>query len=404
MTRSALSRTNTIWRLAVLTVLLCSGAWAGNAAKILYRFPGGGQGNLPLAGVVFDKAGNMYGTTYDGGAYGWGTVFEFQPTKSGWKHQVIYSLGYSDGANPLASVILDAAGNLYGTTVNGGSNRCGTVFRLTPSGGKWLHTVLYSFAGPPSDGCGPLGLAIDAKGNLYGTTQAGGNTSNCFSGCGAVFELTPSNGVWAETVLYSFAGFPDAESPSSGVVLDAAANLYGESFAGGSNNGGTIFKLSHSRNGWKEVLLYTFIQNEGGPLGGVVFDNSGKLYGATESGPGETGFGTIFRLAHSRTGWTESILHSFGGSDGRYPRAGVILDSVGNIYGTTSEGGTQDLGAVFKLENKTWSDTVLYNFLGGSDGDGPEAGVTLGPDGNLYGTSSSELSRFYGGTVFEVIP
>ncbi len=385
-----------------LSTVLLSSAWAGSTAKVLYRFPGGSQGNLPLAGVVFDQAGNMYGTTYDGGTYGWGTVYELQPIKGGWKHQVIFSLGDSDGANPPANVIVDAAGNLYGTALKGGSNQCGTVFRLTPSHGKWLRTVLHNFAGPPSDGCGPLSLAMDAKANLYGTTQAGGNASQCF--CGTVFELTPSNGVWTETVLYSFTGFPDAESPSSGVVLDASANLYGETGAGGSKNGGTIFKLSHSRNGWKEVLLYTFVQNQGDPLGGLVFDSSGRLYGATELGPGESGFGTIFRLTHSHSGWTESVLHSFGGSDGRYPRAGVILDSVGNIYGTTAEGGSKDLGAVFKLESKTWKETVLYNLLGASNGDDPEAGVILGPDGNLYGTSSSELSRTYGGTVFEVIP
>jgi uncharacterized repeat protein (TIGR03803 family) len=393
-----------IWGVSVLMFLLSGYAWAGGGSQVLYRFPGGDKGNLPLASLVFDQAGNMYGTTYDGGTYGVGTVFELKRTKTGWKYQVIYSPVYQDGANPMADVIVDAAGNVYGTTFNGGSNACGTVFRLTPSNGKWQHTVLHSFAGSPSDGCGPLSLTMDAKANIYGTTTGGGDTSECFSGCGTVFELTPLNGMWTETVLYSFAGFPDAESPTSGVVLDASGNLYGETGTGGSRNGGTIFELSPSGNGWKEVLLYTFIQNQGYPLGGLVLDKTGTFYGATEAGPRESGFGTVFSLTHSQSGWTENILYAFSGSDGRYPRSGVTLDDSGNVYGTTAEGGSSNLGVVFKLQQKSWKETVLYNFLGNSEGDDPEDNVTFGPDGNLYGTSSSGLSRFYGGTVFRVKP
>ena len=409
MRRSALPRSTISRRIAMLTVLLSSVAWAGNAGKVLYRFPGGRHGNLPLAGVVFDDAGNMYGTTYDGGVYGWGTVFELSRSATGWKQLVLYSfMGSTDGANPAANLIFDSAGNLYGTTTAGGSSQCGdgcgTVFRLSLSNGMWRHTVLYSFAGTPSDGSGPVGLAMGAKMQLYGTTGAGGNNSQCSSGCGTVFALTPANGGWTETVLYSFAGYPDGDGPSSGVILDKAGNLYGETSAGGKTNGGTVFELSHSAKGWKEVLIYTFIQNQGDPLGGLVFDKTGSLYGATEFGPQEEGYGAIFRLTHSRSGWTESVLHAFGGADGLYPRSGVILDSIGNVYGTTAEGGSKNLGAVFELKYETWNESVLYSFLGNSEGDDPEASLTFGPNGNLYGTSSSELSRFYGGTVFEVKP
>jgi uncharacterized repeat protein (TIGR03803 family) len=387
-----------------LMLLLSSCAWAGSAGRVLYLFPGGDKGNLPLASLVFDEAGNMYGTTYDGGTYGWGTVFELKRTRIGWNYQVIYSPVYDDGANPMASLVLDAAGNIYGTAFDGGSNGCGTVFRLTSSNGKWQHSVLYSFAGASSDGCGPLTLAMDAKGNIYGTTTAGGNASECYLGCGTVFELTPSNGGWGETVLYSFAGFPDGAGPSSGVILDKLGNLYGETGSGGAQGDGTVFKLSRFGKAWKEVVLYAFSSSQGDPLGGLVFDKTGKLYGATEFGPEEGGVGTVFQLTQSKSGWTAKVLHGFSGSDGRYPRSGVTLDDVGNVYGTTSEGGSKDLGTVFKLEHKTWKETVLYSFVGNTEGDGPEAGVTLGPDGNLYGTSSSELSRFYGGTVFKVVP
>ncbi len=311
---------------------------------------------------------------------------------------MLYSfVGGTDGANPMANLIFDPAGNLYGTTFSGGSSqcKCGTVFRLSFSNGTWRHTVLYTFAGSPSDGGSPLGLAMDAKIHLYGTTESGGNNS-----CGTVFELTPANGGWTESVLYSFA-YSDGCGPSSGVILDKAGNLYGETGAGG-RGGGTIFKLSRLAKKWKEVLIYTFDQGLGDPQGGLVFDKTGNLYGSTEFGPQEGGYGTIFKLTHSRGGWTESVLHAFDG-DGLYPLSGVILDGIGNVYGTTAEGGSKNLGLVFKLKYKSWNETVLYNFLGNSDGDDPVS-LTFGPDGNLYGTASSEFSRFYGGTVFEVEP
>ncbi|MGA9965196.1 MAG: choice-of-anchor tandem repeat GloVer-containing protein [Terriglobales bacterium] len=404
MRRSASYNSVRMWGAAVLAVLLSTCAWAGSAAKVLYRFPGGRHGNLPLAGVVFDQAGNLYGTTFDGGAYGWGTVFELERGVKGWKQVVLHSfMGGADGANPEVNLSFDATGNLYGTTPQGGNSGAGSLFELSPSNGSWKYMSVFEFPGGDA-GSGPSGVIFDQSGNLYGVIGAG-NASTCQNGC--VFELSLSGGVWHEQILYSFAGYPnDGAVPSSPLALDKSGNLYGETLEGGRENEGAIFELQQHKKGWKEVVLYSF-SGEGRvyPEGGLTLDAAGNLYGTTEEGPSGYESGDVFELRSAKTGWTLQVLYSFtGGTDGLYPLAGVIFDAAGNLYGTTAEGGSKGLGTVFKLENKTWNETVLYNFLGGSNGDGPEAGVTLGPDGNLYGTSSSELSRFYGGTVFEVKP
>ncbi|MFI5115931.1 MAG: choice-of-anchor tandem repeat GloVer-containing protein, partial [Terriglobales bacterium] len=280
--------------LAIFTaILLVTGIGAAAQEKVLYTFQGGtGDGAFPQAGLIFDTAGNLYGTTSLGGAYGFGTVFELTPTAGGtWTEKVLYSFKNdgTDGSNPKAGVIFDAAGNLYGTTSLGGAGvcqgaGCGTVFELTPAaGGTWTEKVLHSFGGA-TDGVIPeAGLIFDAAGNLYGTTGYGGPYN-----WGTVFELTPAaGGTWTENVLYSFQGGADGAGPAAGLVFDAAGNLYGTTEVGGAgvcqgNGCGTVFELTPAAGGtWTENVLYRFQSGADGanPYDALIFDAAGNLYG-----------------------------------------------------------------------------------------------------------------------------
>jgi uncharacterized repeat protein (TIGR03803 family) len=327
---------------------------------VLYNFTGGADGGQPTSNVTFDASGRLYGTTSSGGggscSAGCGTVFQLTPGYGGWKEAVLYTFsGGSDGREPHAGLILDAAGNLYGTTVLGGSDSscssgCGTVFKLA-SGAGWNYSVLHAFAGG-NDGVSPYaGLTFDRAGNLYGTTFAGGS-----SGKGTVFKLTPSNG-WKESVLYAFSG-SDGASPKSGVVLDAANNLYGTTFQGGSSAGyGVVFKLSLSNGKWQEQVLHHFADAPAaGSVASLAFDLDGNLYGTTMLGASlsscPSGCGTLFRLTQGARGvWTFNVLHMFGrGTDGFTPSSNLIADTSGNLYGTTQAGGVHGEGVVFALK------------------------------------------------------
>ncbi len=414
----------------IAATLFVTSTWAAAQERVLLNF-NGQDGRLPQAGLIFDAAGNLYGTTEGGGtgsncgAFGCGTVFELTPAAGGgWTETVLYSFGGSpDGADPLAGLIFDAAGNLYGTTGAGGTYDYGTVFELTPAaGGGWTETVLHNFNYNVTDGYYPYaGLIFDAAGNLYGTTSQGGTYGY---GWGTVFELTPAaGGGWTEKVLHSFPDYngTDGTSPYAGLIFDAAGNLYGTTSQGGTYIfRGTVFELTPAAGGgWTETVLHSFGNgaDADSPQAGLIFDAAGNLYGTTvEGGTGSNcifGCGTVFELTPAAGGgWTEKVLYSFNanGTDGYYPYAGLIFDAAGNLYGTTRYGGTSSgcapygCGTVFELTpaaGGTWTETVLHNFGNGTDGATPLAGLIFDAAGNLYGTTSSGGTYGYG-TVFEL--
>ncbi len=384
--------------------------------KSLYDFGNGTDGIGPQAGLISDAAGNLYGTTYDGGVYSGGTVFELTPREGGgWTEKVLRSFHRdgTNGANPKASLTFDAAGNLYGTTYAGGIHNLGTVFELTPNAdGSWTEFVLHCF-GNGADGQNPTGSLIwDAAGNLYGTTVNGGIHS-----AGTLFELTPRVGRgWSEKLLHSFGLGTHGQHPYAGVIFDAAGNLYGTTYDGGIHNLGTVFQLTPKADGgWSEFVLHNFGTGSDGenPTASLIWDAAGNLYSTTVNG-GIHGLGTLFELTpRVGGGWSEELLHSFGlGTHGQHPYAGVVFDAAGNLYGTTHDGGIYNLGTIFELAPNAdggWSENTLHNLgTAGTDGTGPNAGLIWDAAGNLYGTTTG--GGIYGcgwdrcGTVFEITP
>jgi len=406
MLRKALS-TGLIAALAVLAATLFVTVTPANAQDIvLHNFNDNGKdGANPNAGLIVDAAGNLYGTTETGGAYYGGTAFELMPkARGGWTEKLLYN--FPRGSIPLASLVFDAAGNLYGTTW-GSTSGPGTVFELTPSaGGNWTAALLHVF-GSGKDGQEPAGgLIFDAAGNLYGTTTAGGTHSS-----GTVFELTPkAGGGWAEKVLYSFAGNGiDGSMPFSSLVLDPSGNLYGSTPDGGLYSQGTVFELTPNPSGvWTEKVLHNFIYDGvdgNNPYANLIFDAAGNLYGTTVDG-GLNGLGTAFELTPSSGGiWTEKILHNFA-RDGCFPYGALAFDTAGNLYGTTTTDGAYGTGTVFELTPEAgglWAEKVLHSFNNPNGGREffSVSSVILDSAGNLYGTT------FYGGvygygTAFEV--
>jgi uncharacterized repeat protein (TIGR03803 family) len=401
--------------LALVAVTLCVAGTAASQEKVLHSF-NNADGANPYASLISDHAGNLYGTTYAGGAYGYGAVFELRPKSGGgWAERVLHSFNNNgtDGFQPYSGLMFDTSGNLYGTTYEGGANSVGTAFELAPKGGGvWMEAVLYSFNDNFKDGYFPYaGLILDAEGNLYSTTVAGSGSGTCGVGigCGAVFELTPSaGGSWTET-LFGF-NEPNGGDPYASLILDAAGNLYGTTSDGGPDNAGTAFELTREAGGgWTETVLHNFGTNENdgvAPHADLIFDASGNLYGTTYAGGGLDGYGTVFELAPSAGGgWTETVLHAFedDGTDGLNPYAGVILGTHGKLYGTTSAGGAHGYGAVFELTSAGgggWTEKVLHSF-NGKNGSNPHASLILDTAGNLYGTTESGGTYGYG-TVFEI--
>jgi uncharacterized repeat protein (TIGR03803 family) len=314
--------------------------------SVLYAFAGGSDGARPFAGLIRNSAGDFYGTTANGGSSCWcGTVFKLDARGT---ETVLYAFaGGTDGDTPYSNLLLDAKGDLYGTTVSGGTSGYGTVFKVSATGAE---TVLHNFTG--LDGENPYeGLIRDAAGNLYSTTSNGGT-----SGYGTVFKLSKTGKV---KVLHSFAGYPtDGEFSYAGLVQDVAGNLYGTTYRGGTSDYGTVFKV---RRTGKENVLHSFTGADGSfPYARLLMDAAGNLYGTTSSG-GTSGFGTVFEV--SRTG-KEKVLYSFaGGTDGGGPYRGLVMDAAGNLYGTTGGGGTFGFGTVFVVY-KTGKQKVLYSFSG----------------------------------------
>jgi uncharacterized repeat protein (TIGR03803 family) len=402
----------------LLLSLMLTRAGQAQSFLTLYAFTGGTDGSAPRGSLIADSSGNFYGTTLDGGAHGYGTVYELPATGG---ETVIYSFtGGADGANPYGSLIRDAAGDLYGTTAYGGnfsapcpypSLGCGVVFAVNPNGNE---RVLYTFTGG-ADGSNPFaGLVRDSAGTFYGTTLYGGIAGGCIAGagCGVVFKVERAG---SETVLHTFGGPPDGALPLAALVRDAVGNLFGTTWQGGMSgclNGtcGVVFKLDASGN---ETVLYTFTGGADGgapEFGALILDGTGNLYGTASNGGDNSctalGCGVVFKV--DPTG-NETVLYAFtGGTDGGYPVAGLVRDVKGSLYGTTAEAGNakENAGVVFKL-SPTGTETVLHTFLG-TDGSNPAA-TLLPHKGVLYGTTAigGDLSGCGGagcGVAFEVRP
>jgi hypothetical protein len=439
----------------VIVLAFAAVASASWKEKVLYSFQGVPDGSLPVGAVVFDKAGNLYGATTEGGSSSCislaqcGTVYQLAPpAKQGdpWTETVLYVFkgnASHDGTSPAGGLVIDSAGNLYGTTAYGGTGNCvllgtlmgcGTVFEMSPpkqKGGKWTERVLYSFP-TAKQGYLPNGdLVFDSAGNLYGATEFGGGFGTTCNGfyqyCGAVFELSPpktKGGKWTEKVLHSFAGGTDGANPNGGLVLDGKGNVYGTTYAGGNQGGqcgtvgcGTAFQLkppTTKGGAWTEKQLHVFTDGSDGaePAGNLIFDAEGSLYG-TALGGNPSGGGIAFQLMAINGGrWMETVLHWFSNNGPGAFTTGLIFDSFGNLYGPTNEG-AQFRGTVVRLKRPAtqggkWVPAVLYTFQGSPDGAGPSARLIFDAMGNLYGTTQGggigQACQGGCGTVFEVSP
>jgi|ERR1700722_860148 len=411
--------------LCTFILTLLAAQTATGQEQVLYNFFNVGGTANPLGGVISDASGNLYGTTFYSGAYGNGMVYELTPAASGWKQTILYSFNPNgiEGFGPTAGLIFDASGNLYGTTEFGGTGDCtngfgcGTVFELSPSAsGTWTETILHDFQG--TDGWEVhAGLVMDSAGNLYGTTANGGAYKQ-----GTAFELSPgANGTWTETTLHNFTGGTDGGVPFGGVILDAAGNVYGVTSAGGGATSdckygcGVVFELSPAGGGhWTGKLLHNFSTLPGDghyPSTALTFDAAGNLYGTTGSGGGDGHIngGIIFELMPiAGSKWQEKILHNFNqtGIDGIGPSGTLIFDGSGNLYGVTISGGSDGHGTAFDLTpaaNGSWSETILHNFSDdGADGYFPNSALLFDAAGNLYGTTPGG-GHFGLGTVFEIM-
>src|SRR5579871_4453105 len=427
-------RLSALWSFCVFaTLALLSLCAQAQTYQVIHDFSHGADGANPQGGVTIGAHGGLYVTATGGGfngtscgSSGCGVVLKLVQQSSGWSANPLYTFqGSGDGWLPDASVTIGSNGAVFGTTSAGGIGNngygYGTVFNLQPAARvcqntscPWTETVLHSFAAG-GDGWQPtLGsLVFDAAGNIYGTTMDGGS-NGCYGGfgCGVVFRLTPANGGWTETVMYSFGGGSDGAYPQSGVALDSAGNIYGTTTAGGSGTCnayvggcGVVFKLSPSVNGWTETVLYSFTGGADGatPEGGLTL-SSGVLYGTTEAGG--TGNGTVF--AFSLGDETLNTIYAFPGPGLAGPTAGVVLDAAGNLYGTTLNGPPNSppcSGSIFELSPGTggWNYRLLHCFSGGVDGGSPYSPVTLGANHILYGTAY-DGGAYGDGVVWELMP
>ena|ERR1700733_522075 len=430
-----------ILALVGLRPVFSSGAASASKEKVLYAFTGGADGAYPESQLTLDSAGNLYGTTSGGGRAvtgcgddGSGTVFELVRSQSGWKEQVLYTFGSydGDGCGPQAGLTFDIAGNLYGTTLGGGgADGGGTVFKLTPNGkGEWTESILASGIGDF-----PSAVVIDASGNLYFTVSqglSGGRSCNDF-GCGGVFELSPQmDGSWQKTTVHVFQGAPENDGawPQSGVLLDSAGNLYVATEYGGVNGChsnqynsdypptgcGGIYEFTNNSGTWTETTIYTFERGDGRaicPLGKPAFDHAGNLIGPTFLGG--NGLGTFYELTPGKNGvWNQSVQYRFfGHGNGSRPLGNLTVGGEHRVYGVTSAISTKEEATAFELDDSVprWKGKVLHTFSGGSDGLNPKAGMIMDRQGHLYGTTyqggggTGCYQPYAGcGTVYEVNP
>ena len=375
-----MERTDFLWFACAIAMIVAAPVPSPATEIVLHNFVS--PTTNPVSGVIRDSTGNLYGTTYSGGTANKGVVYKLDTTGH---YTVLHSFtGGADGGYPFAGVIRDSAGNLYGTTTQGGYAGSGVVYKLDTAGHE---TVLYTFNGTADGGNPSAGVIRDSAGNLYGTALGGP------AGWGVVYKLDITG---QETVLYSFTGGADGGFPEAGVIRDSAGNLYGTTAAGGTVNQGVAYKLDTTG---QETVLYSFTGGAdwGTPQAGVLRDSAGNLYGTTTGG-GTANQGVVYKL--DTTG-SETVLYTFtGGGDGGQPFAGVIRDSAGNLYGTTYSGGTANQGVMYKLD--TTGHETVYRFTGGADGGLPFAGV-IGSAGNLYGTAAAG-GKYSRGVVFTIRP
>lgn len=378
--------------LITLSALLSPVAHA-QSFSVIHTFLGGSDGAIPSAGVTL-AAGVFYGTTANGGVGG--TVYQITHVGSDWMTQPISNLAGAGGNDPLDRIVFGPDGHPYGTTFGGGACNRGIFFGLVPVATIcktalcfWKEKVPYQF-GCGSDAAGPYfgDLIWDHQGNIYGTTVWGGDY-----GLGAVYELQPAGNGWTESVLYSFSGQPGGQYPLNGLIFDSNNNLYSTTQNGGLLDFGTVFKLSYSAGvGWMETVIYNFQNGNDGksPIAGLTMDSSGNIYGATSDG-GSGGGGTLFEMTPSGDTYTFKVLYSFSGSPRCGPWGTLTMDVSGSLYGTTNCDGANGFGDVFKLTNTQngWVYNSLYDFKNASDGANPLSNVTIDGNGNLFGTASA---------------
>ena len=377
--------------------------------KVLHNFTGQ-DGATSFAGLTMDKTGNLYGTTYYGGSADHGVVFKLTRNGDSFLYNTLHSLGNGEGSGPYGRVTIGPDGGLYGTTQLGGTGcnglGCGTVFnlRLPPTACKsalcnWSQSLVHQFQGDGIDGALPISAPIvDQNGNMFGATTG-------FDCCGNVYELTPSNGGWTQSVIYSFTGGLDGNHPEGELIRDQAGNLYGVTYMGGDGGDGVVYELSPSGSGWTQKVLHSFDRfSEGAyPEGGLVMDKLGNLYGTTTN-DGSDGVGRVFMLSPAGGAWTSTVLYTF--SKWEEPRASLAMDAAGNLYGTADRGGKDRGGTIFKLTPGSggWTYTLLKEFDDPCDeGCFPRGGVIVDASGNLYGTTSAGGTHNKG-VVYQITP
>jgi uncharacterized repeat protein (TIGR03803 family) len=417
MTKKRISRTIFL-AAAIALMMFLSVAVADAKENAILRF-NGKDGLRPQNGLVTDGKGNLYGVTPTGGnsncaPLGCGVVFELSPNSvGGWTETVIYAFkgGTSDTSVPITDLVIDSKGNLFGAT--GVNDNNGAIFEVSPgTGGTWTEKILFSFSSAYFDP--GTRLAFDSKGNLYGSVLYTAN----FTQPGGVFELIPqSNGTWLANLIYGFSGTNgDGAYPYGGVVVDAEGNVYGTTYRGGASSEGTVYEISPTGTGaFKETIIHSFTGGTDGgyPYAPLSIDTSGNLYGTTfNGGPVDNSYGVVFEFSQSADKWNETVLYSFGPSpDGSRP-AGVVLGAKGKLYGTTQNGGNgcnnPGCGIVFTLTPQSstpWKETVLWNFQSVGDGSQSAASVLVeGATGDIFGTTEYGGGRYGYGTVFEIQP
>jgi uncharacterized repeat protein (TIGR03803 family) len=387
---------------ALVLLILSMNPMHAQTFEVLHTFSGP-DGAYPIGSLTVDRAGNIYGTTTKGGTDNVGTVFKLRQTNGNWILAPLHVFaGGSDGSYPLAGVTLAINGIVYGTTQGD------TAFSLRPGASRptsvlqpWNETVLLYFMGSDGSEPGYGNPFLDQSGNVYDTTIDGGQY-----GAGVVYELSPSGGGWTDNTLYSFGGTSgDGMTPYSGLIMDGAGNLYGTTGYGGANGYGTVYELTPSGSGWTEQILHSFTQNDGAlPIGGLIFDAMGNLYGTTSS-YGPNGGGTVFELSPSNGGWTFSTVYAFTGQANEGPYGGMVMDTAGHLYGTTLQEGADGEGSVFQLTSSQgiWMYSDLYDFTDGNDGANPYGTLVLNSSGSLYGTAYQGGAHGEG-TVFQLTP
>jgi len=407
----------------------------GQTFSVLHQFAGGSDGSNPYSSLVSDRSGNLYGVAPFGGnqtcetqsGIGCGTVFKLAHKGGGWVFSPLYAFtGHSNGNNPVGSLAIAPDGTIYGTTDAGGilscrdafGDGCGTVFHLQPPAHfcasfscLWNETVLYQFTGG-SNGSDPLaGVALDGAGDLYGTLYQGGASQ-----WGAAYEVSRSGSGWTESTIHSFAGGADGADPTSNLIFDGNGNLYGTTEFGGGSGGcngggcGTVFQLTPSGSGWTANIIYNFPGSYNIPLGGLIFDPQGNLYGTFADG-----INGVFELTPANGNWTFTALYTQGYSSLEAYRSTLARDSAGNLYGTAEFGGdftncTDGCGTVYELTRSAggWTYTQLYAFTGLDDGAYPIGGVVVDGSGNIYGTTYAGGTHQCGsagcGVAWEIAP